>query len=465
MKFDDQLKGSFDTMTERLRAEVDRQVEVVVKALAAAANAERDHAVSEARDSAAREAAGELKTVVAAARQEAHKEGLATGKDDGRREGLEEGLKQGLEEGRKHGLEEGRKQGFEDGRQQGQQEGRKLGLEEGRKLGLEEGRKQALEEGRQQGSEEGRQRGLDEGRKQGSEEGRQRGLEEGRQQGVLEGREQTERESHATLDAAVAAARVERVVDTGNTERLAESVRAIAAARSLTEILDTLVSCAGRESERAGVWVIRGGRLHHWRSTGAGAAEPDLALDDPGAIAEAARTNAVAASADTLAVPIAMAGQVVAVLFATPGANSEFQVPNSEFRIPNRGAIEIMARYAARCLEALTAFKAARALTEQPGDAAMDSRAATEEASVEEDASARRYARLLVSEIKLYHEAAVVDGRRDRDLATRLGGEIARARVLYEQRVPPQVRKRADYFHDELVRTLANGDATLLQLT
>jgi hypothetical protein len=31
--------------------------------------------------------------------------------------------------------------------------------------------------------------------------------------------------------------------------------------------------------------------------------------------------------------------------------------------------------------------------------------------------------------------------------------------------VPPQVRKRADYFHDELVRTLADGDATLLQLT
>ena len=37
------------------------------------------------------------------------------------------------------------------------------------------------------------------------------------------------------------------------------------------------------------------------------------------------------------------------------------------------------------------------------------------------DVAARRYARLLVSEIKLYHESAVADGRRDRDLATRLG--------------------------------------------
>jgi hypothetical protein len=238
---------------------------------------------------------------------------------------------------------------------------------------------------------------------------------------------------------------------TGGTDRLADAVRAIAGARSLTEILDTLVSCAGRESGHAGIWIIRGGRLRHWSATGDDPAEPDLPLDDPGPVAAAARTNAVATSDGRLAVPIAMAGQVVAVLFAHSGAAP--------------GAIEIMARYAARCLEALTAFKAARALTERPGDSGAQARAASDEAILEEETSARRYARLLVSEIKLYHEAAVVDGRRDRDLATRLGGEIARARVLYEQRVPPQIRKRADFFHDELVRTLANGDPTLLQLT
>ena len=71
-------------------------------------------------------------------------------------------------------------------------------------------------------------------------------------------------------------------------------------------------------------------------------------------------------------------------------------------------------------------------------------------------------ARLLVSEIKLYHEADVLDGRRDRDLTTRLGGEIARARAMYEQRVPAQVRHRADFFRDELVRTLAGGDGSLI---
>ncbi len=80
----------------------------------------------------------------------------------------------------------------------------------------------------------------------------------------------------------------------------------------------------------------------------------------------------------------------------------------------------------------------------------------------EEDASALRYARLLISEIKLYHEDAVDQGRRDANLLERLGAEIARARRLYEERVPPDVRSRGDHFGQELVRTLANGDPRLL---
>ena len=49
----------------------------------------------------------------------------------------------------------------------------------------------------------------------------------------------------------------------------------------------------------------------------------------------------------------------------------------------------------------------------------------------EDPEAARRYARLLISDIKLSHESAVLAGRRERDLVARLGGEIARARVLY----------------------------------
>ena len=79
----------------------------------------------------------------------------------------------------------------------------------------------------------------------------------------------------------------------------------------------------------------------------------------------------------------------------------------------------------------------------------------------DEDSSAKRYARLLVSEIKLYNEAAVRAGREHRDLMTRLRPEIDRARRLYEERVPASVG-RYSLFEEELVQTLAEGDAALL---
>ncbi len=418
MTLDDQIKAAFETLTARLGGEIDRQVQSVIAELSAAALADRERAASEVRS-----ATDEIPKKVAAASQEAREVGYAAGKEEGRREGIQEGRRDGIEEGRLQGTEEGRRQG----------------------------------------------------------------IQEGRRDGLAEGRQQAEQESRQALDAAVttaiAAARASTPTeDAGATERLAAAVRSFDDARSLSEILDTVVGCASQQAARAGVWLVRGGRFSSWRVIGFGPEfdndlsnrSLDLWNDDAGMIAEAARTNAVVTGETaeagpppfaaeppvraTLAVPIAMSGQVVAVLYADDGPSNPLAA------MLNPGAVEVLGRYAARCLEALTAFKAARALTERPGRPDASRAPAADGAETEDDASARRYARLLVSEIKLYHESAVVDGRRDRDLATRLGGEIARARVLYEQRVPPEVRQRADFFHDELVRTLANGDASLLEL-
>jgi hypothetical protein len=80
----------------------------------------------------------------------------------------------------------------------------------------------------------------------------------------------------------------------------------------------------------------------------------------------------------------------------------------------------------------------------------------------DDNSSARRYARLLVSEIKLYNEAAVRVGRERRDLLTRLRPDIDRARRLYEERVPQTVASRDHLFQQELVHTLAEGDPALL---
>jgi hypothetical protein len=75
---------------------------------------------------------------------------------------------------------------------------------------------------------------------------------------------------------------------------------------------------------------------------------------------------------------------------------------------------------------------------------------------------ARRFARLLVSEIKLYNEQKVKEGRSQGNIYERLREDIDRSRQMYEKRVAPPVAARYDYFHQELVNTLAEGDPAKL---
>jgi len=77
---------------------------------------------------------------------------------------------------------------------------------------------------------------------------------------------------------------------------------------------------------------------------------------------------------------------------------------------------------------------------------------------------ARRFARLLVSEIKLYNEAKVEQGRKSRDLYERLKDDIDRSRQMYDERITEDVRKSSNYFYDELVRILADGNAAAMGL-
>ncbi|MGD9562124.1 MAG: hypothetical protein AB7F88_07870 [Pyrinomonadaceae bacterium] len=71
---------------------------------------------------------------------------------------------------------------------------------------------------------------------------------------------------------------------------------------------------------------------------------------------------------------------------------------------------------------------------------------------------ARRFARLLVSEIKLYNEQKVTDGRNAGDLYDRLREAIDRSRDMYDKRVQQPVADKFDYFHYELVSSLAEGE-------
>jgi hypothetical protein len=75
---------------------------------------------------------------------------------------------------------------------------------------------------------------------------------------------------------------------------------------------------------------------------------------------------------------------------------------------------------------------------------------------------AKRFARLLVSEIKLYNEQHVIEGRGNCDLYLRLKRDIDRSREMYEKRVSPVVSRKIDYFHDEIIRILGDNDPSTL---
>ena len=75
---------------------------------------------------------------------------------------------------------------------------------------------------------------------------------------------------------------------------------------------------------------------------------------------------------------------------------------------------------------------------------------------------AQRFARLLVDEIKLYNQAKVAEGRRNKDLYDRLKEDIDKSRGTFQKRYGSTVAASGDYFQDELVRSLAEDDISVM---
>ena len=152
---------------------------------------------------------------------------------------------------------------------------------------------------------------------------------------------------------AVAQTRAEADADMrGAAARLVDAVRALDNARTLGELLDYLVESAGREAERAAVFVAKGGRLHGWRLVGFA---PDL---PPAKSIELAPTELepppfarTAEARDYVTLPIQVGGAPVAVLYAdmTAGRGDLARL---------RAHLEVWSRYVGRALEAMTVTRA-----------------------------------------------------------------------------------------------------------
>jgi len=326
MTFDEQLRHAFDSLSERVRDEVTRQLQSVKDDIAATAASERAAAVAQAVAEARVEAerAADFARAEAERAVEARLLGLV-------REAEAASHAAGLH----HGLERGREEGLRQGREDGRREGREEGLREGRDEGYREGREEGVRQGREEGLHEGR----DEGR---------------------------------------------RSADVASGERLVDAVRAIDRAKSLSEVLDTLAGCAAREAARAAVLVVEGEKVRGWRFLGFGpameqAAQVQCAMSEAGIVHDAiqAGTTIIASSGNgslprfaslppgrgLIAVPIPVGGQVVAVLYADRGEADHDANPGTNTWSTT---LEVLARHAARSLEAVTALRAAQALTGNP---------------------------------------------------------------------------------------------------
>jgi hypothetical protein len=75
---------------------------------------------------------------------------------------------------------------------------------------------------------------------------------------------------------------------------------------------------------------------------------------------------------------------------------------------------------------------------------------------------AQRFARLLVDEIKLYNQAKVAEGRRHKDLYDRLKEDIDKSRGTFQKRYGNTAAASGEYFHNELVRSLAEDDISIM---
>ena len=75
---------------------------------------------------------------------------------------------------------------------------------------------------------------------------------------------------------------------------------------------------------------------------------------------------------------------------------------------------------------------------------------------------AQRFARLLMDEIKLYNQAKVADGRKHKDIFDRLKEDIEKSRATYQKRYGNTSAASGDYFNQELIRSLAEDDVSLL---
>jgi hypothetical protein len=250
------------------------------------------------------------------------------------------------------------------------------------------------------------------------------------------------------------------------------------------EILRHLLEGEARFAARVALFVVKGGSISGWQgigfednealktlsvNAGSGLAGKAIKARTPASGSaqefDAGFVSSVKAPADDqcLVLPLVVKDKVAAVIYADAGT-----APGGTL---DASGLQALTRFAAVWLELAALRKAgapAAEETPQPQPAAMAATAASSApapAASDEDElhkKARRFAKLLVEEIKLYNQPRVEEGRQHKDLYDRLKVDIEKSRSTYDKRYAESPVASANYFTQELIRILADNDVSLM---
>lgn len=266
------------------------------------------------------------------------------------------------------------------------------------------------------------------------------------------------------------------------TDVLNSAVSSIQDATAQPEILRALLEGAAKFSGRAALFVIRGGTATGWQARGFDDDDgiKKFSVDTSDGLASRAvqdRMPAAAAAAEfdsrfvsavgnpsdgnAVVLPLVVKEKVAALVYADAGTADGTLDPS---------ALHLLVRSAGQWLEVLALRKAGggaaaaeperEAQPEPPPLKPEEPEIPAEDAEVHK--KAKRFAKLLVDEIKLYNQGKVNEGRQKRDLYDRLKEDIEKSRATYEKRYGQTPASSGDYFTREVIRILAENDASLM---
>lgn len=287
------------------------------------------------------------------------------------------------------------------------------------------------------------------------------------------------REMAARMDDAVREARSETAVLAS--EQFHRAARRLSAAETDDDWCVALADAAASHASRAAVFVVAGEMLHGRRARGfdPDAAETLATLEAP---LRDAPAFANAVSSGETVVSLRSAGELSGALAGIAGADTGSRA----YLFPVRGRDGVCAVLYAdgdadvHALEAVTVLAgtamAARATPVRPArtlglttvacagrplGAEVDWPALSNE-DQEMHLRAQRFARVAAAEMRLYKSPEVKAGRTDSNLYSTLKKEIDAGREIFRNEFLAASSSMVDYFHLELVRTLANDDVSAL---